>query len=160
MATATAHAHRSLTKREQAAARTQRARAVAARLDSLRAEFPEFARHIDSTVKAVKLEAKRTPARDLVAVLRALRQGCATLEEIADEARLPRSDAQRILSEQEQLRIVERRLPGAGRHTGRGGTRHLFFLRGTPAGTDCVTQAQGVSSFVGFSAAVKEMWEE
>ncbi|MCP9495901.1 MAG: hypothetical protein MSG64_15740 [Pyrinomonadaceae bacterium MAG19_C2-C3] len=114
-----------------------------AQLESLRVVYPALARHLDPTIKAIRREQKRTPAIDRRYVLRKIRQGCASVPEIAAETNLPNSDVQKIVAGliKENLIEVRKKAPyGSAVGTNQGRPQVGIIV---PAGTPNAAAYQG-----------------
>jgi hypothetical protein len=124
---------------------------------------PNFERHLQSAIKALRWEARRTSRSDQDAVLKALEEGCASPKEIAEETHLSMTEIRPILIKFIETGLVERRRRGGPEVRGCGGiarqakTEMLYFLSHTPAGSNISVGRKGQSSFTAFADSVREM---
>lgn len=111
-------------------ARSRRAKECAQELELVAAKYPELARHIQRSIKAVRRESMRTPQSDNARVLSALEKGDADLEELARRARLPRSTVYKILHRPQLLALISISNEYLHPEPGRGGYRRARKIYG------------------------------
>jgi predicted Rossmann fold nucleotide-binding protein DprA/Smf involved in DNA uptake len=111
-------------------ARRERAKECATKLSALASEYPELARHIRQSVKAVEREIKRTPEQDNSRVIAALEKGNADITEIVRRVRLPRSTVYEALHRYPLNTLVEVRNEYVIQEPGRGGYRRARKIYG------------------------------
>jgi hypothetical protein len=134
---------------------TEEAKAALQILSELDKRFGQFSRHFQSTIKALRWEATRTPENDLNAVLKAFNEGASTPQELSEESHLSMTELRPILIKLVETGVVERR-PRKGL-AGSDRTLWIYVLKGTPAGSNISVGNRGRSSFTDFADSVREM---
>jgi len=108
-----------------------------AELENFRKKHPPFAALVKVAVVALKREVRRTPNRDRAAVMRSIRRGYASLDDIQDDTQLDIKELQRILHELLNEGAISLRrfyAKAATTNTGKGAPRLIYVTSDTPAG--------------------------
>lgn len=103
----------------------ERASYYAALLDFFAKETPEFAPFFRKARWQIQHHARRTADSDEAAIFRALGEGCARVNEIAEEAKLPENQAYKILRRLHRQGFVTR--TESLKDRGRGGDRRSYL---------------------------------
>lgn len=111
-----------------------RAKEAMQELEGFISRFPEFEEIARVLIKTIRRESKRTPQSDRAKVFEVFDQATTVLalDEIAEDARLPRKDVKLILREFLDTGIIELRTMGGSRNCGRGGTNGLYAFPDRP----------------------------
>lgn len=113
-------------------ARARRAKECAQELELLAGRFPELARLINKSIRAIRDQAGRTPASDRDRILTALEDGNHTFQQIAEHADLPYPTVYKLLRQSPLVHLVDFRESPPLIEPGRGGRRRpeiLIFLK-------------------------------
>jgi len=112
--------------------RTRRAKECAQELELLAGHYPELARHINKSIRAIRDQAGRTPASDRDMILAALEDGNHTFQQISEHADLPYPTVYKLLRQSPLVHLVDFRESPPLIEPGRGGRRRpeiLIFLK-------------------------------